>query len=140
MKIRLGRVYFSRSSRPPEFCLTLNGRNIPFVGVGVVFDKKVTWRLHIEMMEAKALRTFIRIYSLFKSERLRANIKLTLDKALSRSVVTYASPAWEFGSDIHLMNLQRLQTKFSASLGIFQGAHRFAICIWRSKFCTYMTI
>jgi hypothetical protein len=30
---------------------------------GVIFDKKVTWRLHIEMIEAKAFRTFIRIYS-----------------------------------------------------------------------------
>jgi hypothetical protein len=30
------------------------------------------------MTEAKAFRTFIKIYSLFKSERLSANIKLTL--------------------------------------------------------------
>jgi hypothetical protein len=34
------------------------------------------------MIEAKAFGTFIRIYSLFKSERLNANIKLTLHKAL----------------------------------------------------------
>jgi hypothetical protein len=39
-----------------------------------MFDRKVTWRLHIEMMEAKAFRTFIRVYSLFKSDRLSANI------------------------------------------------------------------
>jgi hypothetical protein len=59
--------------------------------LGVIFDKRMTWRLHIEMIEAKAFRTFIRIYSLFKSERLSANIKLTLHKALIRSVMTYAS-------------------------------------------------
>jgi hypothetical protein len=57
---------------------------------------KVTWRLHIEMIEAKAFRTFITLYSLFKSELLSADIKLTLQKALIRSVMTYASPAWEF--------------------------------------------
>jgi hypothetical protein len=49
MKIRLG-------YRPPESCLTLNGRNIPFVNsakyLGVIFDKRVTWRLHIEMTYA----------------------------------------------------------------------------------------
>jgi hypothetical protein len=44
------------------------------------------------MIEAKALRTFIRVYSLLKNERLGANIKLTLHKDLIRSVMTYASP------------------------------------------------
>jgi hypothetical protein len=48
--------------------------------------------MQIEMTEVKALKTFIRIYCLFKSERLRANIKLTLHKALTRSVMTYACP------------------------------------------------
>jgi hypothetical protein len=89
----------------------LNGRNIPFVNnvkyLGVIFDKRITWRLHIEMIKAKAFRTFIRIYSLFKSERLSANIKLTLHKALIRSVMTYACPTWDFEADTHLMKLQR---------------------------------
>jgi hypothetical protein len=40
------------------------------------------------MIEAKAFRTFIKIYSLFKSERLSINIKLTLHKALIRSIMT----------------------------------------------------
>jgi hypothetical protein len=64
--------------------LILNGRNISFANsakyLGVIFDRRVTWRLHIEMIEAKAFGTFIRMYSLFKSERLSANIKLTLTK------------------------------------------------------------
>jgi hypothetical protein len=47
-------------------------------------------------------RTFIRIHSLFKSERLSANIKLTLHKSLFRSVMTYACPAWEFAAECHL--------------------------------------
>jgi hypothetical protein len=44
------------------------------------------------MTEAKAFRTFIRIYSLFKNKRLSANLKLALHKALIRSVMTNASP------------------------------------------------
>jgi hypothetical protein len=67
--------------RLPETRLTLNGRNIPLVNhvkyLGVIFDKRITWRLHIEIIEVKAFRTFIRIYSLFRSKRLSANIKLT---------------------------------------------------------------
>jgi hypothetical protein len=61
------------------------------------------------MIEAKAFRIFIRSYSLFKSERLSANIKVTLHKTLVRSVMTYACPAWDFASDTRLMKLQRLQ-------------------------------
>jgi hypothetical protein len=91
-------IYFSHQRRLPDSLLTLNGRNIPIVNsvkyLGVVFDKRMTWRLHIEKIEAKAFRTFIRLYSLFKSERLSINIKLTLHKALIRSVMTYAFPAW----------------------------------------------
>jgi hypothetical protein len=63
-------IYFSRSRRPPVSHLTLNGKDIPFVNsikyLGLIFDKKVTWRLHIQMIEAKAFRTFIRVYSLLK--------------------------------------------------------------------------
>jgi hypothetical protein len=112
-------IYFSRSRRPPESHLTLNGRDIPFVNsakyLDVIFDRKVTWKLHIEMIEAKAFRA----YSLFKSERLSANIKLTLHEALIRPVMTYASSAWEFAADIYLMKLQRLQNKVLRTIGTY---------------------
>jgi hypothetical protein len=71
----------------------------------------MTWKLHIEKIEAKALRTFIRLYSIFKSERINANIKLTLHKVLIRSVMTYACAAWEFEAKTYIMKSQRLQNK-----------------------------
>jgi hypothetical protein len=52
----------------------------------------MTWRHHFERAVAKALRTYVRTYSLFKSERLSTNIKLTLYIALSRSVMIHACP------------------------------------------------
>jgi hypothetical protein len=51
------------------------------------------------MIEAKVYRTFIRIYFLLKSERLSANINLTLHKALIGLLITYAYPAWELAAD-----------------------------------------
>jgi hypothetical protein len=73
--------------------LILNGQNIPFLNhvkyLDVISHKKIIWRLRIETIETKAFRTFIRIYNLFKSERLSANIKLTLHNALMRAEVTY---------------------------------------------------
>jgi hypothetical protein len=89
-------IYFSNRLRPPETHLILNGRNILFVNhvkyLGVLFDKMTLWRMHIEMIEAKAFRTFIRIYSIFKYERLRSNIKLTLHKGLIKSEWLMLSP------------------------------------------------
>jgi hypothetical protein len=68
------------------------------------------WRLHIEMIEAKALRTLEYIpYS--NSEQLSANIKLTFHKALIRSMTTYACPSWEFAADNPLLKLQSLQNE-----------------------------
>jgi hypothetical protein len=54
------------------------------------------------MIETKAFRAFITTYSLFKNKRLSINIKLTLHKALIRSVMTYACPAWEFVANTHV--------------------------------------
>jgi hypothetical protein len=78
---------------------------------------RITWRLHIEMTEAKAFRTFIRVYPLFKSDHLRANIKLTLHIAPIKAVMTYAYLTWEFAADTHLLKLQRLQNKVLCTTG-----------------------
>jgi hypothetical protein len=79
--------------------------------LSVIFDKRIAWRLHIEIIEAKAFRTFIIIYSLLKSKHLNTNIKPTLHKAVIKSVMTYACPACEIAADTYLLKLQRLQNK-----------------------------
>lgn len=93
-------IHFSRRLTPVEACLTMNRRNVPFVNqvknLGVVFDSRIAWRLHIEMIEAKAFRTFVKMYSLLKNERFGTNIKLILHKALINSIMTYACPTREF--------------------------------------------
>jgi hypothetical protein len=77
-------IYFAHRSRALYSLLTLNGQNIPFVNsikyLAVIIDKRMTWRLHIEMIEPKAFITFIRIYSLYKSERFSANLILRFPK------------------------------------------------------------
>jgi hypothetical protein len=78
------------------------------------------------MFEAKAFRTFIRIYSLLKSDRLDTNIKSILHKALISSIMKYSCPAWEFAADNHLLKLQYLQNKVLSNIGKFP--RRTAIC------------
>jgi hypothetical protein len=75
------------------------------------------WRLHIETVATKAYRTFIRLYSLLKSDRLSTKSKLTLHKALIMSLMTYACPAWKYAADTHLMKFQRLQNKVFRTIG-----------------------
>jgi hypothetical protein len=71
------------------------------------------------MIEATSFRTFIKIYSLFKSERLSTNINLTLYKALASVIMTYACPAWEFAAYNHLLELQLRQNKILRNIGNF---------------------
>jgi hypothetical protein len=108
-------IYFFHRLRPPEADLTSNGRNISFVNnvkyLSVIFDKRIAWRVHTEVIEAKAFRIFIIIYSLFRSECLSANIKLILHQALIRPVMSYACSAWELAVDTYLLKLQHLQNE-----------------------------
>jgi hypothetical protein len=89
-------IYFSHQRAPPQPLLTLNEWNIPFVNnvkyFGVIFDKRITWRLHIERIEAKAFRTFIRLN---------------------------ACLAWEFAAETHLLKLQCLQNRVLHKIGNF---------------------
>jgi hypothetical protein len=108
-------MYFSKRRRMPRYGLQLNGRNIPFLNsvkyLGVIFDKRMPWRWHIEKIAAKALGKYIRTHSILKSKHLNANIILIVYRALIRSIMTYACPTWEFAADTHLMKLQRLQNR-----------------------------
>jgi hypothetical protein len=51
---------------------------------GIIFHKRITWRLNREMIEVKVLRIFTTIYSLHKRDRSRNNIKLNIHKAVSQ--------------------------------------------------------
>jgi ABC-type transporter MlaC component len=101
--------------------LQLNGRNILFVNsvkyLGIIFDRRMTWRLHIQKIAAKALGTYIRTYSIFKRKHLKAKIKVIVYRGLLRAIITYASPTWEFAADTHLMKLQRWQNRVLSAIG-----------------------
>jgi hypothetical protein len=59
-------IYFPHRLRSPEAHLTMKGQSIPLISLRkylIIFDKRISWNLHIEMIEAKAFRTFIIIYS-----------------------------------------------------------------------------
>jgi hypothetical protein len=102
-------IHFSRRPRVPEEVLKLNGQDITFVNnvtqLGIIFNGRMTWTLYRERTVAKALRTYLRTYSLFQNERLRTDTKFTLHKTLIRSVITHACPTWEYAADDHPLKL-----------------------------------
>jgi hypothetical protein len=55
----------------------------------------------MEIIEAEAFRTFIRIYALFKSEHLSTNIQLL---PYSANQIINACPAWELLPDTYHLN------------------------------------
>jgi hypothetical protein len=75
----------------------LKGRQIPFLNhhkyLGVIFDKKITWKMHTETIAIKVLGIFLGIYHILKTERLSVGAKLIIYWALIRSMLTYACPA-----------------------------------------------
>jgi hypothetical protein len=83
----------------------------------------------VERFEAKAFRSFNRLQALFKSERLNANIKLALHKALIKSVMASACPGWEFAAETRLLKMQCLQNKVLRT-----KAHIGLRCMWHCKF------
>jgi hypothetical protein len=85
--------------------------------LGVTFDRRMARRHNIERTAAKALRTYIRTYSLFKRERLSTNIKLKFYKVLIASVTPYACPTWENAADVRPLKLQRLQNRVLRATG-----------------------
>jgi hypothetical protein len=74
--------YFSRRLRLVEDCLKLKGQNFPFEKdvryLGVIFDRRITWRSHTDLSVTKALRTFVQIYAPMKSERLSMKSNMIL--------------------------------------------------------------
>jgi hypothetical protein len=51
--------------------------------------------------------------------RLSGNIKLTLYKALIRSVMTYTCPTCEYAAGVHRLKVQRLQNRVLRAIGNF---------------------
>jgi urease accessory protein UreF len=68
---------------------------------------------------SQGLGTYIRTYSVYKSNHLSANIKLIVYRELIRSIMTYACPTREFAEDTHLMKLQRSQNRILRDIGKF---------------------
>ena len=94
---------------------------------------------HIDTINVKVFRNYVRIFFPFGIEILSAKINLTFHKALIERLIIYVRLALEISVDSCFLRPNRLQRSFSARLAILQGTqHFFAIGMLLSKFCTSM--
>jgi hypothetical protein len=90
------------------------------------------------MIEANAFRTFIKIHSLFRSELLSTNIKVTYQKGLVRSVL----PHQRIRTDTYVLKWQRRQNDVLRITGNFArcvSAHDLHMAIVLPHIYDYIT-
>lgn len=80
--------------------------------LGVLLDKRLTYRHHIQSTKIKSIKILNIFYSLLcKHSKLTLNNKLLLYKAVFRPVLTYASPIWSECAKTNFNHLQKIQNK-----------------------------
>jgi hypothetical protein len=100
----------------PSSRISLKGNTVEWSNVvkylGVMFDKRLTFRSHIEYSCSRALK-FIRIlYPLIcRNSHLCRSNKLLLYKSIFRSILSYAVAVWIGCAKTHFAKLQRVQNK-----------------------------
>jgi hypothetical protein len=112
-------------------------KNVTYLGV--TFDRRMTWRHHVERTAAKALRTYVRTSSLLRSGRLITNTKLTLYKALIMSVILMLVPLCSTRRTLTSWNCGACRTEYSALLEILTSAYQSVNCTWLPKYFTCLT-
>jgi hypothetical protein len=83
IKIKTRTIYFPHKLRPTGVHITLNGWNIPLMSKIPLCNLREEDYMKAVCRNdgSQGLQKFTRAHSLFKSERLSANIKLSLPKA-----------------------------------------------------------
>lgn len=118
-------VFFSRSNKYP-IRLTINNTTVEWSNettyLGVVLDRKLTWKSHVTHTRAKATGASVTIDKLFKNDSLAIYNKLMLYNACILPIMTYASPIWGYTCKTTMDILENYHTM---KLRHIRGAHMY---------------
>lgn len=109
-------VLFQKRRLQPHEHVTMFGRPIPWTNqakyLGIVLDRSLTWRKHVEYVTAKTAALISALFPLLgRNSKLSLDNKLLLYKTSVRPVLTYASPVWGNAATSTIYRLQVLQNK-----------------------------
>lgn len=80
--------------------------------LGVVLDKRLYFRKHIENACAKAIKTFRALWPLLnRRSTLNVKNKNLIYKSVIRPILSYGSPIWYKAANSHLKRMQVIQNK-----------------------------
>lgn len=102
--------------RVPSRQLLLNNNSITIQDevkyLGVILDKKLTFRQHIEKSCEKAVKAFRALWPLLNRRSLLSHKnKNLIYKCVIRPIISFASPIWCKAANTHLKRLQIIQNK-----------------------------
>ncbi|KAI8126988.1 putative RNA-directed DNA polymerase from transposon X-element [Lucilia cuprina] len=108
--------YNKSPKRIPRRQISIGNEHIPIDNcvkyLGVILDKKLIFREHIEQACQKAIKAIRSLWPLLnKHSYLNAKNKNLLYKSIIRPILTYASPVWYTAANYHLKRLQIIQNK-----------------------------
>ena len=108
---------FTSTRKNPRRQLKISNTDIPWKlavkYLGLIIDKRLTFKSHIENTVIKCEKVFRSLYSLLnRKSKLNIGNKILLYTTIIRPIITYASPVWNSCAKTHKMKLQRTQNKF----------------------------
>jgi len=110
-------LFSKRRSYNPEGQVTIFGTTIPWKDqakyLGVILDRKLTFRPHIVSARQKAIGAMRQLYPMIhRRSRLSLGNKLLMYRMIVRPTMLYASPVWGHAARTHIDSLQRVQNNY----------------------------
>ncbi|KAK9889042.1 hypothetical protein WA026_004323 [Henosepilachna vigintioctopunctata] len=109
-------LFLSKRRHRPDEEIHLNGTPIPWTDkakyLGVIVDRRLTWKSHIDYCTARAKAVQSQLYPLInRRSKLSAATKIRIYKAIILPTMSYASPVWGYAAKTHINKLQVVQNK-----------------------------
>ncbi|CAH2084216.1 unnamed protein product [Euphydryas editha] len=125
-------IKYSRKKKPLVSNYLIGNKPLKEVSeirdLGVIIDKKLTFRSHVDKVVAKAARVlgFIRR----NSNGFSQGVKIVLYNALVRSLLEYASVIWSPTFNVHSQRVESIQRTFTRHLAFSASgiSHRRPYC------------
>ena len=96
--------------------------------LGIVMDKGLTWKHHIELISKKNMRTIRRLKRIYTKYKLPQDVCINLYKSLIRPSIEYGAEVWGDTSACHLRKLESLEQRgLTAALGVNRLARRSVV-------------
>jgi len=87
--------------------------NIPVKYLGLYFDRRLTWKAHIQNISNKTYQKITKLYPIInKYSKLKIDCGISIYKSIIRPSLTYACPIWCNASSTNIRKLQVIQNKF----------------------------